>query len=101
MNSLDRMIKKERQRKSKHLKKLFKARDMASKYIDGIMPVSEVEKWFSEFEVSTQFTSTIAKTIVDNHKRWLRPPPPPPRNTRRSLVPVPPLIVEVRKKDNA
>lgn len=44
MNGLDRMIKRERNKRVRYLKKLFKSRDMASKYIKRVVRISEVAK---------------------------------------------------------
>jgi hypothetical protein len=81
MNSLDRIMKKERKRRYKRLKKLFKARDMASKYINRIIRVSLLDKSLPrDIDLETT-TGVLAKHIVDTHKRILgltiRPPKPP------------------------
>lgn len=81
MSSLDRIIKKERKLRYRKLKKLFKARDMASKHIDRTMKISLLDKALDTNTVNSHFTGNLAKMIIDTHKRILgitiRPPKPP------------------------
>jgi hypothetical protein len=82
MNSLDRIIKRERKRRYKKLKKLFKARDMASKYIDRVITISLLDGSISRDAVECNFTGVLAKMIIDTHRKivGIRPPAPPSQN---------------------
>jgi hypothetical protein len=79
MNSLDRIVNRERKRRYKRLKKLFKARDMASKYIDRVITVSLLDKNLSRDMVDCNYTGVLAKIILDTHRKivGIRPPAPP------------------------
>lgn len=80
MSSLDRLMKKRRRKRYKRLKKLFKARDMASKYTKKPIPVIKLDKYFNIWDIETNFTGDIASRIVDEQRRILgdiiRPPKP-------------------------
>jgi hypothetical protein len=70
MKSLERMIKRERNARYRYLKKLFKARDAASKYINRNVAVSALERFLNRSPDSSWATSrsrakTIAKEIID------------------------------------
>src|SRR5690606_19506411 len=64
-NALDRMITRERKAKYKYYKKLFKARDMASKHVKEAVTVNMVMWNFQEGFLKFAFAKTIAKEIVD------------------------------------
>ncbi|MBO0961453.1 hypothetical protein J1P26_17240 [Neobacillus sp. MM2021_6] len=84
MNALDRLIKAERKRRYKRLKKIRKARDMASKYTKRNITISKLDKFFNSDHVDCQFTGCLAKDIVDYENRILglrlRPPMPKSKN---------------------
>lgn len=74
MNKLDRMIRKERREKYKYYKKIFKARDMASKYLKEPVTVSQVHDYFGVNEISIMYVVTLAKSIVNTGCKRRRPP---------------------------
>lgn len=78
MNSLDKIVKRERRRRLKKLKRLFVARDMASKYTGNSIKVSLLDKHISEEEVSYHTIGSLAKWVLDNSRRISRRPPRPP-----------------------
>lgn len=88
MDALERIIRSERKQKYKYLKKLIKARDMASKHINSNIRLSQLNTFVSEcsIDVDGYFTGNLAKLIVDHQKRIvngkLRPPPPPSQSVR-------------------
>jgi hypothetical protein len=79
MNYLDRYVKRERKRRYKRLRKLFKARDAASKYIDIKVKVSLLDKNLSRDIVDGHFTSDLAKLILHNYRKILGIYPKPPK----------------------
>jgi hypothetical protein len=75
------MMKRERKRRYKRLKKLFRARDMASKYINRVIRVSLLDRGLPrDIDLETT-TGVLAKHIIDTHRKILglriRPPKPP------------------------
>lgn len=83
MSGLDRIIKAERKRKYKRLKKLRKARDMASKYSKHKLLLSKVFKLVKRDNIDEcLFTSDLAKYILDRQLFivGVRPPKPPSQN---------------------
>lgn len=84
MNSLDRIIKRQRKHRYKRLRKLFKARDMASKYVNKVVAISKVDDYFDLYEEEFHTTGMLAKEIVDKNERILRNatrPSKPPAGT--------------------
>lgn len=82
-------MKRERKQRYKRLKKLFKARDMASKYIDMRISISLLDSSVSDIIIDQYFTSDLAKRIVDTHMKILglntiRAPKPP--KTKSNLI---------------
>jgi len=74
-------MKVERKRKYKKLRQLFKARDMARKYLKCTIPVSKLDEFFSQEEVNCRTVSWLAKDIVDYKNKILglaKPMPPLP-----------------------
>jgi hypothetical protein len=98
------MIRKERKTKYKYYKKIFKARDMASKYLKEPVTVKQVEKFFGASEINVLFTATLAMSIVNTGcKRPERPAPPPAQYGRESFIKpsmtiVPPLPPVTKKE---
>lgn len=80
MNSLDKIVRREKRIRYKRLKKLFKARDMASEYLNINITVSKLDKYFKSDEHQYHSTGRLAKIIIDDHKKILgitkRPPKP-------------------------
>lgn len=66
MNGLDRIIKKQRKARYKRLRKLFKARDMASKYVKPLLTVKRLDEHLGNNIHDYYFTADLAKKIVDN-----------------------------------
>ena len=82
MNRLDKRIKRVRTQRYKLLKKLFKARDMASGYLDKPIRISQlINNSLILNEVDYAFTGDLAYFIVkkENLIRGIRPPKPPSR----------------------
>lgn len=80
---LDRLIIRERNNEYKRLKRLRKARDVASKYVNHTLPLSKVyDRYRFTRQDERMFLATLVKDIVDCHKSILgldRPPKPPSR----------------------
>lgn len=93
MKSLGRMIKRERNARYRYLKKLFKARDAASNYIERNVSVSSLEKFLKRspdngsWVNSISRAKTIAKEIIDR-KGNLSPRKPlkPPTQAKPSIT---------------
>lgn len=87
MNKLERVIKRERRQKYKRLRKLRKARDMASKYTDNKLLLSNVYKFIRFDNVDEYlFTSDLAKHMLDMES-WIigKYPPRPPKPKSHSV----------------
>lgn len=99
MNKLDRMIRKERKEKYKYYKKIFKARDMASKYLKEPVKVSQVHEYFGVHEISIMYVVTLAKSIVETGCKRVRPPAPPAQGVglKSSIYSNPPLPPVTRR----
>ncbi|MEK1828930.1 hypothetical protein AAAC51_07225 [Priestia megaterium] len=65
MTALDKIIKRNRKARYKRLKKLFKARDMVSKYAKKVIKVSEVDDFLDAYEHELYTTGMLAKQILD------------------------------------
>lgn len=88
MKSLDRAIQRDRNKRYRTIKKLFKARDAASKYTKNKMPISFLLRMIGEQSVRHMTTTAVAKTIVDYGDMWLIKPKPP-RNVKPSILKTP------------
>ena len=77
------MIKRERKRKYKAIKKAFKARDAASKYIDKTARVSVIMDRLSVSKIKQLSTKDLARMLID--ASWFKPDPPPPQNAKPSI----------------
>jgi len=84
---LDRLIIRERNNKCKRLKRLRKARDVASKYVKYKLPLSKVYgKYRFVRNDERMFLPSLVKDIVDCHRSILgldRPPAPPVPPSRK------------------
>lgn len=83
MSRFDRYMKRKRKRKYKRLRKLRKARDMASKYTKNKILLSRVFNYVKYDETDNRlFTSGLAKYIFENQNSiiGIRPPKPPSQN---------------------
>ncbi|MGE6370629.1 hypothetical protein ACQKDB_15995 [Planococcus kocurii] len=89
MKSLDRAIKRDRNKRCRTIKKLFKARDAASKYIKTDMPISFLLRMVGHQSAGYMTTAAIAKLIVDNGDLWLNKPPAPPKQGKPSMTILP------------
>ncbi|HCG4535552.1 TPA: hypothetical protein NJY08_004397 [Salmonella enterica subsp. enterica serovar Typhi str. AG3] len=78
MNRLDKRIKRERKQAYKVAKKIFKARDIASKHLSKPLKVSRLVEYFSTYGNEELWSSTtdLAYFIVkkENLIRRTRPP---------------------------
>lgn len=79
MKALDRALKKDRQRKYKYYRKLFQARDGASRYVDVSMKVKHIEHTLRYEFLKCADAVAIAKRLIDIKGDLIndRPPPPP------------------------
>ena len=90
MNGLDRIIKAERNRRYKRLKKIRRARDKASKYIKKNVTTSMIDNFFDVQDVEWHTTNSLGKAIIECQNRILgiriRPPKPKPISTPPSKL---------------
>jgi hypothetical protein len=81
MNSLDKIIKRERKRRYKRLRKLRRARDMSVGYRKEIITLSKVDKYVGYGQHEEVTTGTLANIILKYKDTILgariRPPKPP------------------------
>lgn len=72
MNSFDRRIKKKRTKQYKYLKKLFKARDRASKYVHYIIKIKWLDEIWSNYEISSYTVNDLAEWIVKADEKVIK-----------------------------
>lgn len=84
MNRVDRVMLKERKTRYKRLRKLFKARDMATKHISGTLRVTELKIDFTTSFIDSHFTSDLALEIIAYYQmKSRRPKPPIPHSVKK------------------
>lgn len=81
LNGLDKIMKVERKQRYKDLRKLRKARDMATKYVNKKILLSTLDTIHWHMELDYHFTSSLAREIV-RVKNSVRPPAPPSRQVK-------------------
>lgn len=76
MNSVEKEMKNRRNKQAKNLKKLRRARDWASPFINRTLKLSEVKDRFMK-NVGGMFTKRIALEIIDQEDMRRNKPRPP------------------------
>lgn len=75
LSPLDKVLikerKNERKTRYKYIKRLFKARDMATKYTEEAITISKIDNFYNSIDLAGVSNVNLAKLIIRNEKRIL------------------------------